>query len=472
MVFSSTIFLVYFLPLVLGVYFILPKKLKNHFLLLASLFFYAWGEAVFCLIILVISVLNFYLVQKMNSFEQIKRKTLLILLIFLNLSVLLYFKYSNFILENLNFGLSRLNLDVITWKEIILPIGISFYTFQTLTYIIDVYRKETKLQEELHLYLLYIFLFPQLIAGPIVKYNSIVGQLKTRIENSSDFIQGFIRFSVGLAKKVLIANVLGAFTKTLLYPEIVETISSSSVWLGMLCYTFQIYFDFSAYSDMAIGLGKMFGFSLPENFNRPYTSYSISQFWRKWHITLGDFMKNYLYIPLGGNKVSKLKIYRNLILVFLLSGFWHGDNWTFIIWGLFHGFWMVLDRLFLEKLLEKIKFLSIPFTFLLVLLSWVFFQAENLDLAFNQFTLLFQFNFQSLPEINFLFYYFFHLILAILICVFGFFNFAQSFSDKFLYANSFSFNLSLRVAVSVVLFTISLSEILGSSFNPFIYFKF
>jgi alginate O-acetyltransferase complex protein AlgI len=472
MVFSSTIFLVYFLPLVLGVYFILPKKLKNHFLLLASLFFYAWGEAVFCLIILVISVLNFYLVQKMNSFEQIKRKTLLILLIFLNLSVLLYFKYSNFILENLNFGLNRLNLDVISWKEVILPIGISFYTFQTLTYIIDVYRKETKHQEELHLYLLYIFLFPQLIAGPIVKYNSIYGQLKNRIENSSDFVHGFIRFTVGLAKKVLLANVLGAFAKTLLYPEIVETISSSSVWLGMLCYTFQIYFDFSAYSDMAIGLGKMFGFSLPENFNRPYTSYSISQFWRKWHITLGDFMKNYLYIPLGGNKVTKMKIYRNLILVFLLSGFWHGDNWTFIIWGLFHGFWMVLDRLFLEKFLEKIKILSIPFTFLLVLLSWVFFQAENLDIAFNQFTLLFQFSFQSLPEINFPFYYFFHLILAILICVFGFFNFAQSFSDKFLYANSFSFNLSLRVAVSVVLFTISLSEILGSSFNPFIYFKF
>jgi alginate O-acetyltransferase complex protein AlgI len=468
MVFSSALFLVYFLPIVLGIYFFLPKQFKNYFLLLASLLFYSWGEPIFCLIILAASISNFYLVGVMEKKLERQRKMYLFLLIFLNLSLLFYFKYVNFFIENLEY----LGADFKSWKEIVLPIGISFYTFQSITYIVDVYRKECESQHELHNYLLYIFLFPQLIAGPIVKYNSIVDQLKSRTENSCQFLQGFLRFSIGLAKKVLIANVLGAFAKMMLYPEFSQTVSSSSVWLGMLCYTFQIYFDFSAYSDMAIGLGKMLGFTFPENFDRPYTSYSITQFWRKWHITLGDFMKNYLYIPLGGNKVSKLKVYRNLFLVFLLSGLWHGDNWTFVIWGLFHGFWMILDRLFLEKYLEKIKILAVPFTFGLVLIAWVFFQAPNVTIAFQQLSTLLAFEFKALPDFSFHFYYFFHLALTVIICVLGFFHITRNFSLKFIGEESRFFALSLKLIVACLLFIISLSEILGSSFNPFIYFKF
>jgi alginate O-acetyltransferase complex protein AlgI len=408
----------------------------------------------------------------MSLHDKTSRKLTLILLLFLNLSVLFYFKYANFFIENLNSGLNQFTNKQIDWIAVVLPIGISFYTFQTLSYIVDVYRRETQAQKELHLYLMYVFLFPQLIAGPIVKYNFIVEQLKTRLEGASNFIQGFIRFSIGLAKKVFLANILGEFAETLLYPEISEQISSSSAWIGMLCYTFQIYFDFSAYSDMAIGLGKMFGFDFPENFNRPYTSYSISQFWRKWHITLGDFMKNYLYIPLGGNKVSKLNIYRNLLLVFLLSGLWHGDNWTFVVWGLFHGFWIVLDRLFLENILSKIKFISIPFTFLLVLLSWVFFQADTIEQALEQIKTLFRFNFNPLPDLNYPNFYFFYLLLAVLICLLGFFSFSRNFSDKFLEIKAINLNLLLKIAVSILLFFVSLAEILGSDFNPFIYFKF
>lgn len=468
MVFSSALFLIYFLPIVLGIYFVIPKKFKNYFLLLASLFFYSWGEPIFCLLIFGVSIINFYLVEVMDRKLDKQRKMYLFLLIFINLSILFYFKYANFFIENLHY----LGIDFTTWKEIILPIGISFYTFQTITYLVDVYRRDAEPQQELSNYLLYIFLFPQLIAGPIVTYNSIVNQLKSRYEDSAQFLLGFVRFSIGLAKKVLIANVLGSFAKMMLYPELGESINSSSVWLGILCYTFQIYFDFSAYSDMAIGIGKMFGFKFPENFNRPYTSYSITQFWRKWHITLGGFMKNYLYIPLGGNQVSKFKVYRNLFLVFLLSGLWHGDNWTFIVWGLFHGCWMILDKLFLERILVKFKLFAIPFTFILVMIAWVFFQASNLDIAFNQLKTLFAFEFGALPKFSYPFYYFFHLGLAIFITLLGFLSLARNFSEKFISSESNYAGLSIKLIVSCVLFTLSLAEILGSSFNPFIYFKF
>lgn len=468
MVFSSAIFLIYFFPIVLGVYLVLPKYSKNYFLLIASLFFYSWGEPIFCLLLLIASILNFYLVNLMDKCVKRRRKMFLLFIIFFNLSLLFYFKYFNFFIENIQF----LGVEFSAWKEIVLPIGISFYTFQSITYIVDIYRNDCEPQQKIMNYLLYIFLFPQLIAGPIVKYNSIVTQLQSRIETSSLFLQGFIRFSIGLAKKVLIANVLGDFAKMMLYSEFIENVSSSSIWLGMFCYTFQIYFDFSAYSDMAIGIGKMFGFNFPENFNRPYTAYSITNFWRKWHITLGDFMKNYLYIPLGGNKVNNVKIYRNLLIVFLLSGLWHGDNWTFIIWGLFHGFWMILDRIFLEKFLVKIKFVAIPFTFGLVLIAWVFFQAPNLEIAFKQLKLLFAFDFKSLPEFSFHFYYFFHLFLAILICFLGFFSFSRDFSQRFIGLEERFLVLSLKLIIACIIFTISIAEILGTSFNPFIYFKF
>lgn len=472
MIFSSTIFLVYFLPIVLVINTVLPKYFKNYWLLLASIFFYSWGEPTFCLTLISCAVINFFSVQKMNQLADYKRKLLFILLVIFNLSFLIYFKYSNFFIESINQGLKFLSTDILQWNKVILPIGISFFTFQSLTYIIDVYRKDTQPQLYVHNYILYSFLFPHLIAGPIVKYNFISDQINNRIETPNKFISGFVRFSIGLGKKVLIANVLGEYVYLLGLNIDGINLNSSTLWIGMLAYTFQIYFDFSGYSDMAIGLGKMLGFHFPENFDRPYTSYSISQFWRKWHITLGDFMKNYLYIPMGGNQVSKKKIYRNLILVFLLSGLWHGDNWTFILWGLFHGIWLVLDRLFLANVLSKIKIIAIPFTFLIVLNGWVLFQAPSIESAFDIYKSMWQFKGINLPEIQSHGYFITHLLFALLICIFGLSKKIQTFSNQFFEENLHPKYLIFTTAVAGFIFILSLSEVIAGNFNPFIYFKF
>lgn len=472
MVFSSTIFLIYFLPIVLSVNTILPKSFKNFWLLIASLFFYTWGEPTFCITLILTSIFNFFSVQLMNQLDGIKKQVIFISLVVFNLSLLLYFKYSNFFIESINQGIKLFDGDVIHWKSVILPIGISFFTFQSLTYIIDVYRKNTSPQLYAHNYILYSFLFPHLIAGPIVKYNSVSDQINNRIETIDKFIAGFVRFSIGLGKKVLIANVLGEYSRELLYKTDGLHLNSGTVWLGMLAYTFQIYFDFSGYSDMAIGLGKMLGFKFPENFDRPYTSASITEFWRKWHITLGDFMKNYLYIPLGGNKVSNWKIYRNLIIVFFLSGLWHGDNWTFIFWGLFHGVWLVLDRLFLLKILSKVKFIAVPITFIIVLNGWVLFQADSLSTALNQFKLMWNFSDFKLPDLQNTFYFNSHLLIAVLICILGFSKNLQEFSNGFIAENNRVFRKLFTIGIASIIFIMSLSEVVSGNFNPFIYFKF
>jgi alginate O-acetyltransferase complex protein AlgI len=472
MVFSSTIFLIYFLPIVLVINVILPKYLKNYWLLVASLIFYSWGEPSFFFVLITCSVINFFAVQKMNLLADLKRKVLFSSLIIFNLAFLVYFKYSNFFIESINEGLAFLGNDLIKWNRVILPIGISFFTFQSLTYIIDVYRKDTQPQVYVHNYILYSFLFPHLIAGPIVKYNFVSDQINNRDETAFKFIAGFVRFSIGLGKKVLIANVIGEYSRQLLYESNSVELTSGTVWLGMLAYTFQIYFDFSGYSDMAIGLGKMLGFHFPENFDRPYISSSISEFWRKWHITLGDFMKNYLYIPLGGNKVSNWKIYRNLLIVFFLSGLWHGDNWTFIAWGLFHGFWLIIDRLFLLKILNKIKFLAIPFTFLVVLNGWVLFQAPSIESAMEQYKIMWQFNHFSLQSIQNQSYFNFHILIAVTICLLGLVPIIRRFSNTFISEQKKPIYLISTVLIAGIIFILSMAEVIAGNFNPFIYFKF
>ena len=382
-------------------YVLIPKNLKNTWILISSLAFYYWGAPLFIYLLVSATIIDFFLINEIHKSKTVTRKKLfLISSLTLNLGLLAYFKYANFFIENVNSALGLAGFNEISWMKIALPIGISFYTFETLTYAIDVYRGIHVPLKRIHHYLLYIVCFPKLIAGPIVRFNVIADQIPNRDETSDNQIFGFYRFSIGLAKKLLIANVLGEFAATTMNLPM-NQLNTFTAWLGLLAYTFHIYFDFSGYSDMAIGIGKIMGFSFSENFDNPYNSRSITEFWRRWHITLGTWMKNYLYIPLGGNLVSsKSRMYFNLILVFLLSGLWHGASWNFVIWGAFHGTFLILDRMFLAKVLSAVGTIpSVVFTFFVVMIGWVFFSLENLSDAVNYIKILFSFNF-NLTEIT------------------------------------------------------------------------
>lgn len=475
MVFSSIIFLLYFLPAFLVVYFLTPAKLKNLTILLGSIFFYAWGAPLFIFAILATTTVDFYLVQLMHKAESDKKRRLfLILSLSLNLGMLFYFKYCNFFIENVNHVFHLLGAKEITWTSIVLPIGISFYTFESLTYAIDVYRKVHAPLKSFWNYQMYILLFPKLIAGPIVRYHEISDQISDRSGNYTidNILTGFYRFCLGLAKKVFIANVM-AQKADFVFDSDLSTISSFTAWMGALAYTFQIYFDFSGYSDMAIGLGKMMGFKFPENFNNPYTSGSITEFWRRWHMTLGNWMRNYLYIPLGGNKVgSKSRLYFNLWFVFLASGFWHGASWTFIIWGIYHGFWLILERAYLTKFYERIgAFYSRLICFVLVLIGWVFFRADSFGIAVKLLLKMFTPKFSIdylLMDTQFIVVLFF----AILFSFFTSFKIGERIQNKVYFSHfTVSGNL-IMTALMLGLFFLSIASITSSNFNPFIYFRF
>src|ERR1700751_3147654 len=379
MLFSSTFFLIYFLPVFFTIYFLLPIALKNYFIVFGSILFYAWGAPKFIFILLGTIVFNFCVAHLTTKLKENKsKKTVLFFSVIVNLSFLLYFKYANFFVENTNVFLESLGLHSLSLLHVALPIGISFFTFHQLSFIIDVYRGVKPPMKKISDYALYILLFPQLIAGPIIRYNEISDQIEGRDKrfNVDEVLLGFLRFAIGLAKKVLIANVLGKETDRIFALPDTELDFILS-WMGAITYTFQIYFDFSGYSDMAIGLAKMMGFTFPVNFNNPYIAQSITDFWRRWHISLSRWMRDYLYIPLGGNKVSGVRLYFNLWVVFLISGFWHGAEWTFILWGAYHGFFLAVERLFLLKITAKIGvFLRVLFTFFTVLFGWVLFRAQ------------------------------------------------------------------------------------------------
>ncbi len=473
MVFSSSLFLLYFLPIFLLVYFVLPSRFRNYFALLASVLFYAWGAPKFIFIVLGSIVADFFVVKKMNTQIGRIKNVYAAVSVVLNLGLLLYFKYANFFVENFNALLSGFGVTSLSWTEVALPIGISFFTFQKLTYTVDVYRKMHAPLKKLSDYALYILMFPQLIAGPIVRFNEIADQIEDRRSNESyeNRISGFFRFTVGLAKKVLIANTLGAHVD-MVFASDFSSMSSSSAWIGIIAYAFQIYYDFSGYSDMAIGLGRMIGFDFPENFNNPYISQSISEFWRRWHITLGRFMKDYLYIPLGGNRVTVARMYFNLWFVFLISGFWHGAAWTFIIWGAFHGFFLIADRLFLLKFYSRIgKIPGIFITFVITLIGWVFFRADSLADALLYIERMFDFSTFSLS-----FTYSSKFVTIILIAAFFAFVAAlpgiEAFQVRLFSKVTNTKTLLLYTTVALLLFVVSLSFITSSGFNPFIYFRF
>jgi alginate O-acetyltransferase complex protein AlgI len=383
MVFSSTLFLFIFLPIVLLIYYMIPQKYvmaKNVELLIASLLFYAWGERIYVGLMIISICVNYIFGLLLELFEKRKQRlAVLVISIIFNLGMLFFFKYINFFTNN-------------AFPSIVLPIGISFFTFQIMSYTIDVYWGNVKTQRNIFNLGLYISLFPQLIAGPIVRYIDVEREIQNRTYTVESVYRGVTRFTIGLAKKVVISNTVALLADTIFaFPA--NGMSAATAWLGAIAYTLQIYFDFSGYSDMAIGMGKMLGFNFLENFNYPYISRSVQEFWRRWHMSLSTWFKDYLYIPLGGNRKGKIRTYINLIIVFACTGFWHGAAWNFLVWGLYHGFFQILERLGLKKVLEKIpRVFGHIYTILVFIIGWVLFRAESLKYAWEYVKTMFSFN--------------------------------------------------------------------------------
>lgn len=466
MLFSSMTFIFIFLPIVCGLYFLVRKNITmaNLLLLLASIIFYAWGEPNYVFIMLGTILINYVGAICINKYPKHK-KIALLTTILANLGILFYFKYFNFVMENIN---SVIGTNF-SFLEVIMPIGISFYTFQALSYVIDVYYKKVNVQKNIYKLALYITLFPQLVAGPIIKYHDVANQIDKRKITFNQFSYGIKRFIIGLAKKVLIANTMGAIADAI-FAQPVYDFSTGVAWLGALAYTFQIFYDFSGYSDMAIGLGHMFGFKFLENFNYPYISKSITEFWRRWHISLSTWFKEYLYIPLGGNRISKYRTYLNLFIVFLATGIWHGAEWTFVIWGLWHGAFIIFERITnLHKRIGGItsSILRHCYTILAFVIGWVIFRSDNITYAIdyikNMFGLIPYKEIYSLP------YYIdttqiIIFITAIMLSMPIFSNFLND--DKDTKATSFQ-NLWL-----LILFGLSWVSISAGTYNPFIYFRF
>ncbi len=466
MLFSSISFIYVFLPAVCFLYLITRKELHNPILLIASIIFYAWGEPRYLAIMLVTIMVN-YLGALLIEKYPLKKKLTLTLTIAANLGFLIYFKYFNFILGNIN-ALLHTNIDFI---KVVMPIGISFYTFQAMSYLIDVYRGECKAQKDIYKLALYICLFPQLIAGPIVKYHDVAEQIDSREVNFEKVDIGVKRFIIGLAKKMLIANTMGAIADKI-FVQAPDTFTPLIAWIGSFAYSLQLFYDFSGYSDMAIGLGLIFGFRFMENFNYPYISKSITEFWRRWHISLSTWFRQYVYIPLGGNKISPNRTYINLAVVFFLTGLWHGASWNFIFWGLWNGFFIILEKMTgWHKETDKpfINFLKHIYTIFIFVLGWVMFRADNMHYAAiylkNMFGLV------KVHDIAYGISYYgdtveiLTFIIAV-ICAMPVFSKILEIKQE---------RKILRSIVNIwliILFILSTAAIAASTYNPFIYFRF
>ncbi|MEL6867584.1 MAG: MBOAT family O-acyltransferase [Bacteroidota bacterium] len=474
MVFSSIYFLLYFLPVFFLFYIASPDRWKNAIALLASIYFYCWGAPKFFFVVFGSLIIDFYLVRLAALSRGSLRSTILALNIALDVGILLVAKYLNFFVHNLNKITAVIGVDGIEMAAIVLPIGISFITFQKISYVVDCYQRVTPPLERFWDYVLYILLFPQLIAGPIVRYKEIAAQLVDRKANEGidQKLNGLLRFVLGLSKKVLIANSLGIVVDEV-FALSAEQLSTGIAWLGIIAYSFQIYFDFSGYSDMAIGLALMMGFRFPENFNFPYIAQSITEFWRRWHITLSNWMKDYLYIPLGGNRVSKRRMYINLWTVFLISGLWHGAAWTFILWGAFHGLFLIFDRLFLVSWMSRIGQVGrVLLTYVIVLVGWVLFRAADIGQALMYLTAMF--GWKEAPNMIYLdlrFWVFFALA-ALLSFAPLWERLANGALKWYKVDGNSALLLSIKVVLTLFLGIWCVADIFSSSFNPFIYFRF
>ena len=473
MVFSSATFLFIFLPVVLVLYYLVPARWRNGILLAASLLFYSWSEPRFIALLLISIAADYFIARRMDLAEGGKRKGWLAGSLVLNIGILDYFKYSNFFIDNVQQFYSWFGLVPFEWHKVALPVGISFVTFQKISYMVDVYRRDHEAQRRWDVLALYILMFPQLIAGPIIRYKEIVAQLKDRsaTDTPDNRLHGLFRFLTGLSKKVLIANVL-AQQVDIIFATAPGELAAGTAWLGMLAYTMQIYFDFSGYSDMALGLGRMFGFSFPENFNFPYISQSFTEFWKRWHITLGHWMKDYLYIPLGGNRKGVSRTYLNLVIVFFLSGLWHGAAWTFVVWGLYHGLFLILDKWGLRQWLDRMgRYPATLLTFLFVMFGWVIFRADTLGYAVAYLGRLF--TFAAPADGIFLDARFVTVLIAATLLAFS--GLIPSVEQKAneLFDKIFTLRRAVTVTVlAVLLYILNGSALLAGGFNPFIYFRF
>lgn len=484
MVFSSSIFLFLFLPITLIGHLALPFRFKNLFLLLASVFFYSWGEQFYALVMLISIFVNYcfgrWIDKRITENHGMYSPFVVLSLgISSNLTLLFFFKYSNFLIANINEFLEIFSLPLIINHPIHLPIGISFFTFQAMSYLVDVYRKTAISQTSFVNCALYISLFPQMIAGPIVRYSHIAEQLRYRVTSIDMFSSGIQRFVFGLSKKMLLANPLGEIADTMFQLGPNE-LGSLAAWIGIIAYSLQIYYDFSGYSDMAIGLGRMFGFDFLENFNYPYISRSIKEFWSRWHISLSTWFRDYLYIPLGGNRVNPIRTYVNLWIVFILCGLWHGASWNFLIWGCLHGTFLIIERCGFHRIIEKSwQPFQHLYTIVLVAIAWVFFRAETLSSALLYIKALFgmgAYEGALFPRqwSNFNSFIFISSILVSTPVFSKSLNLLNlRFSDKFhrgkIVFSLFSASYFLLI---VVLFLLSISFIASGTYNPFIYFRF
>ena len=459
MLFSSITFIYYFLPLLLIVYFVLPSKFKNFVLLVFSLLFYFLGEPKYIIVLILSCVINYVFSKLIDKGKC--RKVLLILSIIYNVGQLLIFKYTDFFIDNIN----NIIGSNIPFMYIVMPIGISFFTFQALGYVIDVYNKKHTPAKNVLEFMTYVCLFPQLIAGPIVRYSDVKEELTNRTTSFSKFSEGIKRFVIGLSKKVLLANVLGEFAKQC----IEETLLAS--WLRPIAYTLQIYFDFSGYSDMAIGLGLILGFTFLENFNYPLIAISITDFWRRWHISLSSWFRDYVYIPLGGNRVNKIKLIRNIFVVWFLTGFWHGASWNFIIWGLYFGILLVIEKFLLKKYIDKTKVLKYIYTSVIVVISFLIFNSTTVNEIINSLKSMFLINDIPLVGRETLYYFRSNLVLFV-IAIIGATPLIKNMIKKLKDTKFRKLIDVLEPIVYIVLLTLCTAFLIDASFNPFLYFRF
>ena len=468
MLFSSIVFLFTFLPAVVILYYLLPVRFRNVILLLASLVFYAWGEPVYLFLMLLSILFNYFSGLDIARNLQDKRaaKRSLVFNLIINLAVLGFFKYEGFVLDTLN-GILPVH---ISYHALPLPIGISFYTFQILSYIIDVYRGNVKVQTNLPNFALYVTMFPQLIAGPIVQYADVDEQLASREVSRTKFGEGSMYFIRGLAKKVLLANTSG-----MIFTEVSGlakgNIAVMTAWLGAFAYMFQIYFDFSGYSDMAIGLGKMFGFEFNMNFNYPYVSKSITEFWRRWHISLSSWFRDYVYIPLGGNRVSKIKHIRNLLIVWFLTGLWHGAAWNFVAWGLYYGVILIIEKYFLSPVLDRLPdVVRHIYSIVLVVIGWVLFFSSSFGQAADYIRVMFGAGAHGFADRESMYLLTSNLILW-LILIFGSTPLVHFRYEHMLRTKKWNTTI-INSVVYVALFIVCIAYLVTETYNPFLYFRF
>lgn len=467
MVFSSLVFLYYFVPIVMLLYFIIPDKYRNFLIFVSGLFFYAWGEPKYFIIMIISTAIDYTAGLMIDKFDKSPKKRTIFLLVsvIMNLGLLAVFKYSSFFITNINAVLGTSFTD----PKLALPIGISFYTFQSMSYTIDLYLRKIKVQKNFISFASYVTLFPQIVAGPIVRYEDVANEIDSRTISISKVSEGIGKFLKGLAKKVLLANNIGMIWSQVKAMDFGE-ISAATAWLGILAFTFQIYFDFSGYSDMAVGLGKMLGFNFPKNFDHPYTSKSISEFWRRWHITLGGWFRSYVYIPLGGNRKGLAKTIRNLLIVWALTGLWHGASWNFILWGLYFGVLITIERFGWGKILEKLpSAVSTLYTFVLVVFGWVLFDTNTLGDAWSLIKAMFGGN--GVWGDTTALYLAVTNIVIFAVCIFASTNCFNNLKDKLYEKRPALIRVGTPVIQTLVL-VICTSYLVGSTYNPFLYFRF